>query len=108
MITEVSNGETKRNAGPFRAGFSTDPSNINTWIKTTHIHNKLQLALRAKINMSTSSVHKEQTPSGKKMHVAHVNALEDKLASYEIDPFADGPAGHLTTGLGQRLGQKNC
>ena len=31
------------------------------------------------------------------MHVAHVNALKDKLASYEIDPFADGPARHLTT-----------
>ena len=98
MITEVFNGETKRNAGPFRAGFRTSPSNTNTWIKTTHIHAKLQLALREKINISTSSVHKEQTPSGKKMHVAHVNALKDKLTSYQIDPFADGPARHLTTG----------
>ena len=44
--------------------------------------------------MSTSSVHKEQTTSGKKIHVTHVNALKDKLTSYEID----GPARHLTTG----------
>ena len=98
MITEVFNGETKRKAGPFRPGFSTSPSNTSTWIKTTHIHAKLQLALREKINISTSSVHKEQTPSGKKMHVAHVNALKYKLTSYQIDPFADGPARHLTTG----------
>ena len=32
------------------------------------------------------------------MHVAHVNALKYKLTSYQIDPFADGPARHLTTG----------
>ena len=88
----------KRNAGPFRAGFSTSPSNTNTWIKTTHIHAKLQLAFREKINLSTSSVHKDQTPSGKKMHVAHFNALKDKLTSYQIDQFADRPARHLRTG----------
>ena len=66
-------------------------------LETTNIHAKLQLALREKINMSTSSVHKEQTHSGKKIHVAHVNSLKDKLASYEIDQFGGGSARHLTT-----------
>ena len=37
LITKVFNGETKRQAGPHRSGFSTNVDAVNTWIKTTHI-----------------------------------------------------------------------
>ena len=42
MITEVFNGGTKRISGPYRAGYSTESNALNTWIKTSHIHAKLQ------------------------------------------------------------------
>ena len=58
LIIEVFNGKTKRSAGPYRAGYSTESNAVNTLIKTSHIHAKLQSALRDQINMSTSSVHK--------------------------------------------------
>ena len=71
---------------------------VNTWIKTSHIHAKLQSALRDQINMSTSSVHKEITTSAKKMHIQHVEQLKQKLRGYSLDPFSQGNARHMTTG----------
>jgi hypothetical protein len=38
LITEIYNGETKGTAGPFRSGYSTDITTVNTWVKTSHIH----------------------------------------------------------------------
>ncbi len=98
LITEVFNGETKRSAGPYKAGYSTDVEKVNTWIKTSHIHAKIQNALREKINMTTSSLHKELTPAAKRLHRGHVKSLKEKLQGYQIDPFADVPARHITTG----------
>ena len=94
MITEVYSCETKNNAGPSRARFSTDPSNTNTWIR----NDPLTCQIAVSIERKDQNVHilrsHEKTQSGRKMHF---DALKDKLASYEINPFGGGPARHLTT-----------
>ena len=46
LITEIFNGETKRNSGPFRAGYGSDPMKMNARIKTSHLHARLQSALK--------------------------------------------------------------
>ena len=73
------NRETEVNAGPFRLGFSSDLSITNKWIKNIHIHAKLRIAMRDKLNIKVSSTYKEVTDSGKKMHQKHVGALKEKL-----------------------------
>ena len=98
LITEIYNGETKGAAGPFRSGYSTNIETVNTWVKTAHIHAKLRTALKQKIDLTTSTVHKEVTEGGKKLHMNHMNKLIKKLHDYKIDPFGDGPARHITTG----------
>ena len=42
LITEIYNGETKGTAGPFRSGYSTDLTTVNTWVKTSHIHAQIR------------------------------------------------------------------
>ena len=98
LITGYYNRETKVNAGPFRLGFSTDLNVTNKWIKNIHIHAKLRMAMRDKLNIKVSSTHKEVTDSGKKMHQKHVGALKKKLYEYQADPFSTGPAEALTSG----------
>ena len=42
LINEVVfNGQTKRQAGPHRLGYSTNTDAVNTWVETTHIHAKM-------------------------------------------------------------------
>ena len=59
VITEVFNGETKRQAGRRRTGFSTNVDAVNTWIKTTHIHAILRKKFNDTIRLTTDSHHKE-------------------------------------------------
>ena len=42
LITEIFNGQTKRQSSPHCAGFSTDIAKVNTWVATSHIHEKLR------------------------------------------------------------------
>lgn len=98
LITEVFNGETKRQAGPHRSGFSTNVEAVNTWIKTAHIHAKVRQTFCQKIKLSTSSVHKETTKCEMTRHKKHVQALKDQLKKYEVDPFSNDEAKDLTTG----------
>ena len=58
LVTEHFNRETKGTAGPFRSGFSTDLRALNRWIKTSHIHSKLRVAVKKKFRLYTSSTHK--------------------------------------------------
>ena len=88
------NGETKRQAGPHRSGFSTNV----TWMKTTHIHAKLRKKFNDTIRLTTYSHHKETTQSEMKRYSQHVKNLKDQLKKYNADPFGDGPAKQLTTG----------
>ena len=48
--------------------------------------------------MSTSTTHKEVTPGAKRLHGSHVHDLKQKRHSYNISPFAAGPARNVTTG----------
>ena len=77
LITEMLNGETKRQAGPHRSGHSTNVDAVNTWIKTTHIHAKLRKKFNDTIRLTTDSYHKETTQSEMKRHSQHVKNLKD-------------------------------
>jgi hypothetical protein len=98
LITEIYNGETKGTAGPFRSGYSTDITTVNTWVKTSHIHARVRTEFKKNINLCTSAVHKESTASAKELHVRHVSKLKQKLEDYQIDPFGSGAARHITNG----------
>ena len=98
LITEVFNGETKRQAGPHRSGLSTNVDAVNTWIKTTHIHAKSRKKFSDTIRLTTDSHHKETTQSEMKRHSQHVKNLKDQLKRYNNDLFGDGPVKQLTTG----------
>ena len=99
LITELFNKETKGTAGPFRSGFSTNPEAVNTWIRTIHIHSKLQETFRQGIMAKTSSKHKELTRGGKRNHADHVKNLKNQLRNYGIDPFDRSPPKCLPTGV---------
>ncbi len=50
LVTEYFNRETKGTAGPFRSRFNIDINATNKLVKTVHIHAKLRLTMRDKIN----------------------------------------------------------
>ena len=86
-------------AGPHRSGFSTNVDAVNTWIKTTHIHAKLQKKFNDTMKLTaTDSHHKEITQSKMKRHSQHIKNLKDQLKKYNTNPFGDGPVKQLTTG----------
>ena len=97
LVTEVFNGETKRQPGPHRLGYSTNSDAVNERVTTAHVHAKLKEKLNEKIKLSTSCVHKETTPGAKKVNDSHIQLLYTKLAHYGTDPF-DGNARDITTG----------
>ena len=80
FITEIFNKKIKGNSGPFRKEFSTD---------IIHIHSQLQVALRQKLHIKTSTKHKEITSSGIMNHINHVNSLKATLRKYGYNPFSD-------------------
>eukprot|EP00795_Rhopilema_esculentum_P015673 gene15673-6963_t len=99
LVTEYFNRETKRTAGPFSSGYSTNIDTTNKWVKTVHIHAKLRLAMRDKLNINTTSTHKELTDSRKTRHSINVDNLKKKLYSYNTDPFSKVPAKAICTGV---------
>ena len=66
LVTEHFNRETKGTAGPFRSGYSTDQQALNRWIKTSHIHSKVRVAVKMKFSLYTFSTHKELTIRNKR------------------------------------------
>ena len=98
LITEIFNGQTKRQAGPHRTGLSMDIDQTNRWIKTVHIYAKLRMEVTQKIGSATSAVHKETTPSAIKQHLSHVESLKQQLTKYGCNPFSDSNAKNITTG----------
>ena len=81
FVTEYFIRETKGTASPFRSGYSTNVDTTNKWVKTVHIHAKLRLAMRDKLNIKTTSTHKELTDNGKTRHSINVDNLKKKLYS---------------------------
>ena len=68
---------------------------------TSHIHSQLRLVLKKRMKVYTSSTHKELTPGNNSMHSqkSPVKSLKQKLEEYNVDPFSDGSAVHITTGI---------
>ena len=98
LITETTiNRKVKVRGGPMRGGYSTSLPNIDTFIKTSHLMAKIRRKMKEKLNVLTTSVHKELTPGARKHHDAVVSKLASKVMSY-FDPFIDGPALHFETG----------
>ena len=96
LLTEWFYKETKESAGPFRGGYSTQMSTINT--RNCHIHVKVKAKLKEMLKVHTSFTHKELTPGGKKRHVKHVSSLTDTLRNYRVNVFDDGLARCISTG----------
>ena len=63
-----------------------------------YIYAKFCVELMKKIKTSTSSVHKESTPSDIRLHLSHVKSLIDQLKGYGSHPFGEGPARNISTG----------
>ena len=99
LVTEYFNRETKGTAGPFRQGYSTNIASTNKWVNTIHIHAKLRMAMRDKVNIKTPSTHKELTDGPKKRHYKDVLSLKETLKSYKANLFDNGPAKFITTGV---------
>ena len=98
FITEVTvNREVKVRGGPMQGGFSTSLKAEDAFIKTSHLMAKLRTALKDKLNIMTTSTHKETTEGAKKEHEKTVQALVDQMSKY-MDPFAPGVARHFKTG----------
>ena len=61
-----------------------------------HISTQNEEELKNKIQLSTPSVHKEFTKSGRKLFGAHP-ASKQKLSGYNLYPFAPGLAKQIAT-----------
>ncbi len=92
LHTELFNSQAKGTAGPYRSGFSANINAVNTWIATSDIHSTLRIALKQYLFLKTSSAHKENTLSGKKLHQKNVDSLKRALRSYGTNPFSDSHA----------------
>ena len=60
-MVEYMNCDMKGQAGPFRSGYSTDMKTVNNCTKTAHIHATLRSMLKKKMDILTSSTHRELT-----------------------------------------------
>ena len=75
LITEIFNSQTKHQAGPHAADFSTDIIKVNEWVQTAHIHAKLRCIFTEKIKLQTNSCRNKCTPVAWKLHVSSVKAF---------------------------------
>ena len=98
LITKIFTGQSKRLAGPQYAGFSVVIAKVNTWVATSHIHAKVRQTLSDKIQLNTSTNHKECTPGARRLHNNNVKLLKEKLKSYGTDPFGTRKARDMVTG----------
>ena len=96
LVTEVTvNREVKVRGGPMRGGYSTSGETVDDFVLNTHSIAKLRRALKNKMNMKTSSQHKEFSHGQKKLHEQYVTQL---LSNIHTDPF-HGTARNLVSGL---------
>ena len=96
LVTEIINGETKRQAGSHRGEFSVDKEALNKWVITAHINAKLRSEVKDIMHLSTNSIHKKCILSGYVLFLNHVESLKSKLVKYNINPFGEGPTKDLT------------
>ncbi len=98
LITEVTiNREVKVRGGPMQGGFSTNERTTDAFIKTSRIIANIRGKLKEKLNVLTSSVHKETTFGLRTENKKAVSNLTKQLESY-FNPVLDGPARHMKSG----------
>ena len=97
MIETTINREVKVRGGPMQGGYSTDLTSMNRYVQNTHHLAKLRSAIKKKLNTLTSSVHKEETPSGIRIHEQMIVKMVLQLERY-TNPFDDQPARNIKTG----------
>ena len=78
-----------------RIGCSTSAEAVDGFILNTHALTKLRRALKNRMNVKTSSSHKEFSHRQKKMHEQYIQQL---LTIIPTDPFC-GPARNIMSGL---------
>ena len=66
-------------------------------VVNTHHLAKLYSVVKKKSNMLTSSIHKEETPSGKKTHEQIIVRVVSQMDRY-TKPFNEKPARNIKTG----------
>ena len=81
-----------------QGGYSTNESTTDTFVKTSHIMAKIRATLKERLNIITSSAHKETTIVARIHHENMVHNLVLHLDKY-FDPFLNGPAHHMKTGV---------
>ena len=86
----------KIQARPHCAGFSTDIVKVNAWVATSHIHAKVRQTRLEKIQLNTSTNHKECTPGASRLH-NNVELLKEKLTSCGTDPLGARKARDIAT-----------
>ena len=87
LLTEIFNDQTKRQAGPHSSSFSTNIDTVNDWVNTTLIHAQIRAVFSKKLQLTTSSQHKECTASSRRLYYDHVKALKHQWRQYGIDLF---------------------
>ena len=96
LVTEVTvNREVKIRGGLMRGGYSTSVETVDDFILNTHALAKLRRALKYRINVKTSSNHKEFSHGQKKMHEQYFQQL---LKSIPTGP-SHGPARNIMSGV---------
>ena len=99
LVTEIFNGQIKRQARSHASGFSTNIDRVNDWVNTANIHAQIKAVFLGKLRLTTTSQHKECTPNSRRLHYDHLKALKQQLRQYGIEPFASCRAGDITTGV---------
>ena len=82
LMTEILNRQTKRQSGPHCAGFSTGIGKVNTWVATFYFRATVRQTVSDKIQLNTSTDHKECTPGARRLHSDNVKLLKEKMKSY--------------------------
>ena len=99
LITEIFNGQTKRQSSPHCAGFSTDIAKVNTWLLHLISMKNSGKLIRKKIQLNTSTDHKECTAGARRLRNNNADFLKEKLlSSYQADPFGAGKTRDIATG----------
>ena len=78
-----------------RGGYSTSQEAVDNFVMNTHVLAKLRRALKEKMDLKTSCVHKEFAHGQMKLHE---NYIQNLLASLHTDPF-HGTARSIISGL---------
>ena len=81
-----------------QGGYSTSEQTTDTFIKTSHIMAKLRASLKERLDILTSSTHKETNIGARRQHDNMVRGLVIQLDNY-FNPFLIGSAHHMKTGV---------